>query len=95
MDYRIRDGKNDEIRNRSRIQFKALRPITSLKITPFISEEFFFAPKTWNYYINWTAFGFDLPKTKIGKPTIFYKYVNVKIDGKWEPSYTLVFKLTI
>ena len=95
MDYRIRDGKNDEIRNRSRIQFKVPRPMTSLKITPFISEEFFFAPKTWNYYINWTAFGFDLPKTKIGKPTIFYKYVNVKIDGKWEPSYTFVFKLTI
>ena len=95
MDYRIREGKDDEMRNRSRIQFKSPKPITSLKITPFISEEFFFAPKTWNYYINWIAFGFDLPKTKIGKPTIFYKYVNVKIDGKWEPSYTFVFKLTI
>jgi hypothetical protein len=95
MDYRIREGKEDEMRNRSRIQFKAPKPFTFFQITPFISNEFFFAPKTWNYYVNWTAIGFDLPKTKIGKPTIFYKYVNTKIDGDWEPSYTFVFKLTI
>tara|TARA_B110000196_G_scaffold236628_1_gene205066 strand:+ start:117 stop:731 length:615 start_codon:yes stop_codon:yes gene_type:complete len=95
MDYRIREGKNDEMRNRSRIQLKALSPISLLKITPFISNEFFFAPKSWNYYINWTAIGFDLPKTKIGKPTIFYKYVQTLNDDKWTPTYTMVFKLMI
>jgi hypothetical protein len=95
MDYRIREGKNDEMRNRSRIQLKASNPISLFKVTPFINNEFFFAPKTWNYYINWTAIGFDLPKTKIGKPTIFYKYVQSLNEGKWTPTYTMVFKLTI
>lgn len=95
MEYRIREGKEDEMRNRSRIQIKAPKPISSLKITPFISNEFFFAPKTWEHYINWCSFGFDLPKLKIGRPTIFYKYVITQSDGEWVPSYTLVFKLTI
>jgi len=95
MEYRIRKGKDDEMRNRSRIQIKAPKPIPSLKITPFISNELFFAPKTWEYYINWTSFGFDLPKSKIGKPSIFYKYIQTLTDGKWVPTYTLVFKLTI
>ena len=36
MDYRIREGKNDEMRNRSRIQLKALNPISLLKITPLL-----------------------------------------------------------
>ena len=95
MDYRIREGKEDEMRYRSRIQLKSPKSFTFFEITPFISNEFFFAPKTWEYYINWIAFGFDLPNTKFGKPTIFYKYVNSKIDGEWKPSYTFVFKLSI
>ena len=95
MDYRIREGKDDEMRNRSRIQFKFPKSITRFKITPFISNEFFFAPKTWDYYINWISFGFDLPKSKYGKPSIFYKYVQTYIDGDWKPAYTVVFKLTI
>jgi len=36
-----------------------------------------------------------LPKTKIGKPTIFYKYVQTLNDYKWTPTYTMVFKLTV
>jgi len=95
MDYRIRNEKNNEMRNRSRIQLKAINPISRLKITPFINNEFFFAPETWNYYINWTSFGFDLPKTKFGKPTIFYKYILSLKEGEWKPSYTFVFKLSI
>ena len=95
MEYRIREGKEDEMRNRSRIQIKAPKPMSSLKITPFINNESFFAPETWKHYINWVSFGFDLPKSKIGKPTIFYKYVITLIEGEWVPTYTFVFKLTI
>ncbi|MDP6339260.1 MAG: hypothetical protein QF842_02905 [Candidatus Marinimicrobia bacterium] len=52
MNYCIRGGQNDEMRNRSRIQLKTPKPTTRLKVTPFINNEFFFVPDTWNYYIN-------------------------------------------
>ena len=44
---------------------------------------------------NWVMVGFDLTKSKIGLPSIYYKYVTDLVDGKWVSTYMMVFKVTI
>ncbi len=95
MDYRIREGKDDAMRNRTRIQLKSGNPFTKFKFTPFISNEFFFTTDPWKYYVNRIEAGFDLPKSKWGKCSIYYKYNQTLTDGSWKPAYTFVFKLAI
>ena len=95
MDYRIRNEKNDEMRSRSRIQWKLPKSFTRFKITPFFNNEFLFAVETWKYNQNRFSIGFDLPKSKIGKPTIFYKNFQTLKDGEWVSSYILVIKMAI
>ena len=95
MDYRIREGKDDAMRNRTRIQLKSNNQFTRFKLTPFFRNEFFFSTDPWKYYINRIEVGIDLPKTNIGEWSIYYKYNQTLTDGAWEPAYTFVFKLAI
>ena len=95
MDYRIRDGKDDAMRNRTRLQLKSNNTVTRFKLTPFISNEFFFTTDPWLYYVNRIEAGFDLPKGKFGEWSIYYKYNQTLTDGIWEPAYTFVFKFVI
>lgn len=95
MDYRIREGKDDAMRNRTRLQLKSVNPFTRFKLTPFISNELFFTTDPWKYYVNRIEAGFDLPKGKLGKWSIYYKYNQTLVDDSWAPSSTFVFKLAI
>ncbi len=95
MDYRIRERKDDAMRNRTRFQIKSNQPLTKFGLTPFISNEFFFTTDPWEYYVNRIEAGVDLPKGKLGKWSIYYKYNQTLDDGTWMPAYTFVFKLAI
>ena len=64
---------------------------------PFISNEFFYDMDGNRYNKNWLAAGVSLPKTKIGKLSVYYKHVTdyEEPEEVWQSSYSIVFKLTI
>ena len=93
QEYRIRVGQSNAMRNRFRIMGKSNRAWKNLK--PYIANEFFYDMDKKKYNKNWVMVGFDLTKSKIGLPSIYYKYVTDLVDGKWVSTYMMVFKVTI
>tara|TARA_B100000902_G_scaffold208724_1_gene198678 strand:+ start:592 stop:1245 length:654 start_codon:yes stop_codon:yes gene_type:complete len=94
QEYRIRDGKDDALRNRFRVKGKSNKRFFSLK--PFFGNEFFYDMEKNSYNKNRFSFGFDLPAISIGVPTIFYKYDQALSDNKWVNSFSgLVFQITL
>ena len=94
QEYRIRDGRDDALRNRIRIKGKSNK--TFYKLKPYFGNEFFYDMEKNSYNKNRVTFGFDFPKGKLGTPTIYYKYDTSLTDEKWSPSFTgLVFQITL
>lgn len=71
-----------EARNRHRIQFKLDEEI--LKIQPFFSFEAFYDFKESKYNQTRTDIGILLPKTKYGRPELFYAYIKEYKNNNWK-----------
>ena len=73
QEYRIRTGKKDALRNRVRVMAKSNQNWNGLK--PFVGNEFFYDMEKNEYNKNWIVVGFDLSKTGLTAPTIYYKHI--------------------
>ena len=93
QEYRIRDSKDDALRNRVRVMAKSNTNWNGLKL--FAGNEFFYDMEKNEYNKNWLVVGFDLSKVGFTAPTIYYKHISDYVNGKWIFSYTMVFKVTI
>ena len=93
QEYRIRDSKDDALRNRVRVMAKSNTNWNGLKL--FTGNEFFYDMEKNEYNKNWLVVGFDLSKVGFTAPTIYYKHISDYVNGKWIYSYTMVFKVTI
>ena len=93
QELRIRDGRDNSMRNRFRITAKSNIRFKSIK--PYIGNEFFYDFEKKSYNKNWLMVGIDLQENRYGVPSIYYKYVTDFEDNKWVPSYSLVFKITL
>ncbi len=93
QEYRIRDSKDDALRNRVRVMAKSNTNWNGLKL--FAGNEFFYDMEKNEYNKNWLVVGFDLSKVGFTAPTIYYKHISDYVNGKWIYSYTMVFKVTI
>tara|TARA_B100001250_G_C19655078_1_gene724465 strand:- start:91 stop:711 length:621 start_codon:yes stop_codon:yes gene_type:complete len=94
QEYRIRDGRNDAMRNRFRIKGKSNKSF--FYANPHFGNEFFYDMEKKSYNKNRFTFGFDFPKGKLGIPTIYYKYDISLSDDKWVSSFSgLTFQLTL
>ena len=93
QEYRIRDSKDDALRNRVRVMAKSNTNWNGLKL--FAGNEFFYDMEKKEYNKNWLVVGFDLSKVGFTAPTIYYKHISDYVNGKWIFSYTMVFKVTI
>tara|TARA_Y100001960_G_C14653491_1_gene817130 strand:- start:70 stop:690 length:621 start_codon:yes stop_codon:yes gene_type:complete len=94
QEYRIRNGRDDALRNRFRIKGKSNKSFFNAK--PHFGNEFFYDMEKQSYNKNRFTFGFDFKKGKLGIPTIYYKYDISLSDDKWMPSFSgLTFQLTL
>jgi hypothetical protein len=91
IEYRIK-GLDKTFRDRLRVSIGSNKEF--LKIKPFISNEFFYDFEDSRYNKNWFSIGFQVAKSKYGKPSIYYKYVtDINDDNSTESSYAIVIKM--
>lgn len=88
QEYRIRNNGNHTARNRSRIRMQMQQPL--LKVKPFISNEIFYDMDAKEFTQNRIDIGFDLPKLKGTKTSLYYKLVTEIDSGTPEHTSSLV-----